>query len=50
MAVGPTYQATKNKNKKEKIIFYGMTGAKIFFHKLKYLIFTKLFNLRNIFT
>jgi hypothetical protein len=50
MAVGPTCQPTKNKNKEEKNIFYGTTGAKIFFHKLKYLIFTKLFNLHNTFT
>jgi hypothetical protein len=29
-----TYQPTKNKNKEEKIIFYGTTGAKIFFTNL----------------
>jgi hypothetical protein len=50
MAVGPTYQPTKNKNKEEKNIFYDTTRAKIFFHKLEYLIFTKLFNLQNTFT
>jgi hypothetical protein len=49
MAVGPTYQPTKNKNKEEKNI-YGTTRAKIFFHKLEYLIFMKLFNLQNTFT
>jgi hypothetical protein len=46
MATEPTYQPIKNKNKEEKY-FYGMTGAKIFFYKLEYLIFMKNIFLEN---
>jgi hypothetical protein len=35
---GSPVSPLKIKIKKKKIIFYGTTGAKIYFHKLKYLI------------
>jgi hypothetical protein len=40
MAVGPTCQPIKNKNKEEKY-FYGMTRANFFPHKPEYIILMK---------
>jgi hypothetical protein len=40
IAVGPTCQPIKNKNKEEKY-FYGMTRANFFSHKPEYIIFMK---------
>jgi hypothetical protein len=37
MAVGPTYQPTKNKNKEEKNIFYGTKNKKKRKNNLSYL-------------